>query len=294
MKKIPSTELIINKDGSIYHLNLLPDDIADTIILVGDPDRVGMVSKYFDKIILKKQKREFITHTGYLNKKKLTVISTGIGTDNIDIVLNELDALVNIDFKTRKVKSKLTSLNFIRIGTSGALNKNIPVDSFVVSEMAIGLDGLLNYYKIAYTEKEKRICRKFTQHFSELSLYNKFPFAQPYLVSASNELLKKFARDAIVGTTVSSQGFYAPQGRILRGELNFPKYFEMLTDFSLSDCILTNFEMETSAIYGLSRILGHHPLSCNAIIGNRITKQFSKDAYKTVDELIKFILEKIG
>ena len=293
MNTIPSTELILNEDGSIYHLHLKPGDIADTIILVGDPDRVGMVSKYFDKIIIKKQKREFVTHTGFFKKKMLTVISTGIGTDNIDIVLNELDALANIDFKKRKIKSKLTSLNFIRVGTSGALQKNTPVDSIVISEMAIGMDGLMNYYPIDFSNTEKNITKKFKRHLSMYSYPKNNLIALPYTISASPELAALFSDKAINGTTISTSGFYAPQGRVLRGKLTMKNYFEVITGFSTGDVQPTNFEMETSAIYGLSRILGHRAVSCNAIIGNRVTKQFSEDSYKMVDKLIRFVLERI-
>ena len=280
---LKESELVLNSDGSVYHLELLPEDIGQTVILVGDPDRVEMVSSHFDSVILRKQKREFITHTGYLNNVKLTVLSTGIGTDNIDIVLNELDALANIDLKTGTIKSELTSLNIVRIGTSGSMQADIDIDESVVSTHGLGLDSLMNHYKIAYTKTETDYAFALT---NELNI----SYLHPYLVAASPMLLNKF--DGFKsGVTATCSGFYAPQGRQLRAAPNYPDIIDRLTHFKKDDLVITNFEMETAAIYGLSRILGHHALSINAIMANRILKKFSKHPHLTVALTIRKVLE---
>lgn len=280
---LKESELVLNNDGSVYHLELLPEDIGQTIILVGDPDRVAMVSAHFDSVILRKQKREFITHTGFLKNVKLTVISTGIGTDNIDIVLNELDALANIDLKTGTIKPTLTSLNIVRIGTSGSMQAHIDIDESVVSSHGLGLDSLMNHYKINYTESE-------VAYAQALSIELKIPYLHPYLVSASPILLKKF--DGFKsGVTATCSGFYAPQGRQLRAAPNYPDIIDRLTHFKKDNLVITNFEMETSAIYGLARMLGHNALSINAIMANRILKKFSKHPHLTVEMTIRKALE---
>jgi uridine phosphorylase len=289
MSAIAASELIINNRGAIYHVNCRPEEIARTVITVGDPDRVKEVSKYFDKIEYRNQHREFITHTGYLGKKRLTVTSTGIGPDNIDIVLNELDALANIDFDTRTVKSSLTPLNIIRVGTSGSLQKEIPVDSFVASTHGLGLDNLLNFYVHANNEEEKQVLHAFNTH-TQLQQ----GISAPYITGASMMLLKEFVKDFHQGITVTCPGFYGPQGRVLRMGLSQPQLIDRLTSFNFGNHRISNFEMETSAIYGMGKILGHHCLSLSAIVANRISKEFSKDGNAAVDKLIRKTLEIIS
>ena len=286
MSRIAESELIINNRGAIYHLDCIPTEIATNIITVGDPDRVKEVSKHFDKIECKNQHREFVTHTGYIGNKRISCISTGIGTDNIDIVLNELDALVNIDFTTRQIKEQLTHLNIIRIGTSGSLQKNIPVDSFVASSHGLGIDNLLNFYLLQNNNEEEQLVQQF---ITQTQLHNKF--AHPYISSASGFLLKHFVTGFHQGITVTCPGFYGPQGRVLRMGLANAALIDNLTSFSFGNHRISNFEMETAGIYGLSKILGHHCLSLNAIVANRITKEFSKDANATVENLIKKSLQ---
>lgn len=289
MNRIAESELIINHRGAVYHLDVRPDEIADNIITVGDPDRAKEVSKHFDKIETQCQHREFVTHTGWLGKKRISVVSTGIGPDNIDIVLNELDALVNIDFETRTIKSSLNQLNIIRIGTSGALQADIPVDSYVASTHAIGIDNLLNYYTHTIDEDENQILQKFIQH-TKLSE----KFSQPYITRSGASLLKHFTDGFFHGITVTCPGFYGPQGRVLRLGLSNPGLIDALTTFSSGNNRITNFEMETSAIYGLGNLLGHQCLSLSAIVANRVKKEFSKDGGLAVQNLIKKSLDIIG
>ena len=284
---ISDADLIINPDGSIYHLNLLPEDVSDTVITVGDPERVGDVSKYFDSIALKKGRREFITHTGYLNGKRITVVSTGIGTDNIDIVLNELDALVNIDFATRTVKDTLTSLNIIRIGTSGAIQKDIPMGTILASSFGLGLDALMRYYTYEPQQKEAEILHSFNAHLSSTQ------HLQPYLTSADEGLLNTIGKDLLQGITVTAPGFYAPQGRRVRAVGTLPNLIPLLNSFHHDSLRLTNLEMETAGIYALSRVLGHKALSINAILASRVDFQFSKDPAAIVDEAIKLVLGRL-
>ena len=286
--KIEESELILNPDGSIYHLNILPEDISDTIFLVGDPDRVEEVSRYFDKIEVKKQKREFITHTGYIGNKRLTCISTGIGTDNVDIVLTELDALVNIDLKTRVIKNELTALNFIRIGTCGSLQHDIPVDSFLASEYGVGLDALLGFYNFEVSEEDKQFLEPIIPIVRNLKVH-------PVIVKGSEMLLNTVAKDIRKGVTLTNCGFYGPQGRTVRIAPKDKNYIDELSAITLpGNRKLSNMEMETSAIYGLSKLMGHHALSCNAIIANRVDGTFSTDPHKATDNLIRYLLEKIG
>lgn len=280
--RIAESELIINSRGAVYHLDVRPDELAHTIITVGDPDRVGAVSKHFDKIESKHQHREFVTHTGYIGNKRLSVVSTGIGTDNIDIVFNELDALVNIDFETRLVKPALTSLQIIRLGTSGALQESIPVDSFVVSSHGLGLDNLMNYYAFENTAAEKQLMQSFRGQ-----VFLQPGGANPCLFEASAKLQALFTEGFHTGITVTCPGFYAPQGRVLRGTLSNPDLIDHLTNFNYEHHRITNFEMETSAIYGMGRVLGHECLSISAIVANRIRKEFSKDGGAAVAALIE-------
>lgn len=289
MNRIAESELIINNRGAVYHINTRPDEIGDIIITVGDPDRVGEVSKHFDKIECKNNHREFAVHTGYLGNKRLSCVSTGIGPDNIDIVLNELDALVNIDFETRTIKNSLKSLNIIRFGTSGSLQQAIPVDSFVASTHGLGLDNLLHFYRLENNEEEKQLIHAFNTH-TQLSTGN----VSPYINMASVSLLKEFTTNYFQGITVTCPGFYGPQGRVLRLGLGYPQLVDNLTTFSFGNHHITNFEMETSAIYGLGKMLGHHCLSLSAIVANRITKEFSKDGALAVQNLIKQSLNVIA
>ena len=288
MNQIAASELIINSRGAAYHVNCRPEEIANTIITVGDPERVKEVSKYFDSIEFENQHREFVTHTGYIGKKRISVTSTGIGPDNIDIVLNELDALVNIDFETRTVKEILTQLNIIRVGTSGSLQKEIPVDSFVASTHAIGLDNLMNFYRHTNNDEEMALQQAFITHTQINSLTN------PYVFGASSALLKEFVEGVHQGITVTCPGFYGPQGRVLRLGLAKPNLIDHLSTFSCGNHRISNFEMETSAIYGLGKMLGHHCLSLSAIVANRISQEFSADGGLAVENLIKKTLETIA
>jgi len=281
MQAIAESELIINSRGAIYHLDLRPEELASTVFTVGDPDRVSAVSRHFDTIEHKTQHREFVSHTGYIGKKRVTVVSTGIGTDNIDIVLNELDALVNIDFSTRTIKKEFTPLTIIRIGTSGSLQKDIPADSFVASTHGLGIDNLLNFYRYEPADNETELLQAFT---TQTQLHQRL--AQPYLSGASATLLRHFTEGFHHGITVTCPGFYGPQGRVLRLGLNQPELIDRLTGFSYGPHRITNFEMETAGIYGLGRLLGHHCLSLSAIVANRISRTFSPDGHKAVEKLI--------
>ena len=289
MRVIEESELIINPDGSIYHLHITPDQIADDIIVVGDPGRVEIISSYFDTIEHKVYNREFVTHTGMFKGKRFTVLATGIGTDNIDIVMNELDALVNIDLKTRQVKSTHRSLNIIRLGTSGALQEDIPVDSFVFSTYGLGLDGLLNFYR----DRDKVIEKDMTESFYKYSKWNK-ELTKPYIVKASEELEKKISEGMFKGITATAPGFYGPQGRVLRLELENPEINSSLESFVFDSNRVTNFEMETSALYGLGKMLGHNTATVCAIIANRYNRTYSKDYKKTVNKLIEVLLERLS
>jgi uridine phosphorylase len=288
-KMIQSSELILNPDRSVYHLNLRPENIAHDIIFVGDQNRVEKITQSFDSIEFSTQKREFKTQTGTLKGKRITVLSTGIGPDNIDIVMNELDALVNINLETREIKEQLTSLNIIRIGTSGSLQADIPVDSFVLSKFGIGLDNMLRSYLIdEVTEKEME--NAFIKH-TNWDLQK----GKPYAISCSEMLEDKIFSDAMhKGITATSGGFYGPQGRVLRLNIQDSSLNDKLTDFNFEGNRVTNLEMETAAIYGLGKLLGHNCLSLNAIIANRASGTFSADPYKAVDELIAYTLDKLS
>lgn len=289
MQRIAESELIINRRGAIYHLDLRPEELAETIITVGDPDRVKLVSKHFDSIEYKGQFREFVTHTGYIGKKRVTVLSTGIGPDNIDIVFNELDALVNIDFKSRTIKPQLTVLNVIRIGTSGSLQKDIPVDSYLVSTHGLGIDNLLNFYRNSQNDEDKQLLHSFVTH---TQLHNSISY--PYINSCGASLMKHFVKDFHHGITVTCPGFYGPQGRILRLGLSNPGMIDRLSDFAFGQHRITNFEMETAAIYGLGKMLGHHCLSLSAIVANRVHGNFSDNAHDAIQKLIEKSVDIIG
>ncbi len=283
--KISPTDLIINQDGTIYHLNLHPENIADIIIAVGDPDRVKFVSQYFDSIELQVSKREFVTHTGYLNGKRLSVISSGIGTDNVEILMNELDALVNIDFNTSEVKPEHKTLNIIRLGTSGSLQENIPVNSFVVSKLGIGLDALGFFYETEPNETVKKIKEDFELEF------------MPYCNAAGNDLFQLFTQNTpdnwFTGATVTCPGFYAPQGRTLRYNPKIERLLHKMNQFFHEGITLTNLEMETAGYYLMGKILGHEVLSISAILANRMTNEFSQQADIQVDNLIRSALKKL-
>jgi len=291
MPIIPESELILHPNGSIYHLHLSPEDLADTVITVGDPERVQEVSKYFDDIEFKIAKREFVTHTGHLGGKRLSVISTGIGTDNIDIVLNELDALVNIDLNTRQPRANRRSLDIVRIGTSGSLRADLPLDSFVASAYAVGLDNLMHFYHYQNSLPEASLYDALREHFEEIGR----PPVQPYVFEGNAHLLKQIAADWAQGITLTCPGFYGPQGRqlIAKGKLG-KQWLDDLGKFKFKDLPLSNFEMETAGIYGLSRTLGHRALSCSVLLANRITQQFSANPQASIDRLIRAVLERIS
>lgn len=287
---IKESELILNPDGSIYHLNLRPEQVADTIILVGDPNRVPRVSAYFDTIEFSTQKREFCTHTGTYKGKRLTALSTGIGPDNIDIVINELDALFNIDLHTRKPKEQLTSLNIVRFGTSGSLQADIPVDSFVLSSHGLGMDNMLHAYKDAPNVREIAMEEAFMAH----TQWNTDK-GRPYIVGCGEILKQQLLTDKVFeGITGTAPGFYGPQGRMLRLPVQDPTLNDKLHSFNYKGYRMTNLEMETSAIYGLSKLLGHQAVSLNAIIANRAAGTFTKDTKKVVENLIVYGLEQLA
>jgi len=286
---IKDSELILNSDGSIFHLHLKPENIADHIILVGDQARVNTISGFFENIEFETQNREFKTVTGWFNDEKITVISTGIGTDNIDIVMNELDALVNIDLESRKIKNEKKSLNIIRIGTSGGLQEELPVNSFLVSEKSIGFDGLLAFY----ADREKVCDLPFEKAFRQFTGWND-SLPTPYVVNASKYLKNKFqVPDFQTGVTISAPGFYGPQGRILRLELAMPDLNQKIEKFRFNGSIITNFEMESSAIYGLSKMLGHQALTVCLIIANRVTKEANQNYRETMQIMIKKVLDQL-
>ncbi|MFD2823509.1 nucleoside phosphorylase [Lacinutrix iliipiscaria] len=285
---IKDSELILNPDGSIYHLNLRPEHLADTIITVGDPDRVQSVTKHFDTIEFTTKKREFHTQTGTYKGKRLTVISTGIGTDNIDIVFNELDALVNIDFNTREIKKELTTLKIIRIGTSGSIQEAIPIDAFLISEYAAGFDSLLHFYKsehIQHLDISKALVQQ-TNWFNKKS--------EPYVVTCDSDLFQQLnSSQTVKGFTATNVGFYGPQGRVLRLPIQDHALNDKLASFDYKGMAITNLEMETAGIYGIAKLLGHKALSMNAIIANRATGEFSPDPKAVVDNLIIYTLNKL-
>lgn len=288
MKKIAESELVLNNDGSVYHLKLRPEHISDTILIVGDQGRVETISKQFTNIEYKIQNREFVTHTGIYNGKRLTALSTGIGTDNIDIVLNELDALVNIDLEKRIIREKLKSLNIVRLGTSGALQGDIPVDNFVMSEFGLGCDGLMNFYKTDKNIYEDKMADAFIKHMKWSP-----KLARPYIVKGSEILMKKLGEGLFKGITATASGFYGPQGRQLRIEPVDAEMNDKMQTFNFNGNRIMNFEMETSALYGLGAVLGHNTLTICCIIANRVIRQFSKDYKKGVEKMVQLVLDRI-
>ncbi len=287
MSKFSDTDLILQKDGSVYHLNLLPNHISDTIIAVGDPNRVNQVSKFFDEIEFEMNQREFITCVGLFNGKRVTVMSTGIGTDNIEIFLTELDALVNIDLKKRELKSKRKKLKIIRVGTSGALQEDIAIGTHLVSQYAVGFDNLMDFYSLPQTSFETMIAKDIQRQVGVAFT--------PYVVKGSESLFTQIGQGMVVGNTVTTPGFYAPQGRALRLSIRYPKLVEELNYYHNQEhnFWLTNFEMETAAYYALGRMLEHDVISVNAILANRIRNEFSPNPAKIVDALIQQVLERI-
>jgi uridine phosphorylase len=285
MPKISETDLILNPDGSVYHLNLLPRHISETIITVGDPSRVYMVSQYFDEVEFEMNKREFITHVGKFKGKKITVISTGIGTDNIEIFFSEIDALVNIDLKTREPKARKKRLKIIRIGTSGALQEDVAVGTHLLTDYAVGFDNLMTFYDLPMDDFETGIAH-------DLQKKTGLPF-MPYVVRGADTLREQVGLDMMIGNTVTCPGFYAPQGRELRIPIRFPRLLEDLNYYHKGNFWLTNLEMETSGYYAMARLLGHDVLSVNAIIANRIKNRFSKNPNKVIESLIEKVLERI-
>jgi uridine phosphorylase len=287
MPKLSEADLVLNPDGSVYHLSLLPAHISDTILTVGDPGRVNVISKFFDSIEFEMNRREFITQVGTYRGKRITVISTGIGTDNVEIFFTEIDALVNIDLKTREPKSRKRKLKIIRIGTSGAVQEDIPMGSHLISDYAVGFDNLMSFYDLKQDTLEQAIA-------ADMRKEVKLPFT-PYIVRGSESLRKQMASEMILGNTITAPGFYAPQGREMRIPVRFPRLLEDLNryHYRTADFWLTNFEMETAGYYALGRLLGHEVLSANAIIANRIKNKFSKNPEKIVEDLVKKILDRV-
>ncbi|MBT8295940.1 MAG: nucleoside phosphorylase [Gramella sp.] len=283
-----ASELILNEDGSVYHLGLLPEDLANIVITVGDPDRVPFVSNHFETIEVKKHKREFCTHTGTYKGKRITVMSTGMGTDNIDIAITELDLLVNIDLQAKKEKKDQQNLTIVRIGTTGSISKEIPVGSFVLSEMALGFDGLMHYYQ-AEEHLEEDIADAFTRQTNWSPKK-----AAPYAVKGGEQVLAQLRSSITVkGFTGTNIGFYGPQGRALRLELPDPDMNKKIAAFNYNGWSLTNLEMETSGIYGMSKLLGHDAASMNLVVANRATGEFAENAAELMDEMIIYTLDKL-
>lgn len=291
MATIKSSELITNPDGSIFHLHLLPEDLADDVILVGDPGRVEMIASHFDQIELKKSNREFYTITGTYHNHRISVISTGIGPDNIDIVVNELDALANINLKTKEIKGGMRALNIVRIGTSGSVQADLPVNSFVISEKSIGCDGVLRFYA-----NNEQVCdQPFEDAFIGYCQWNRTT-ARPYVVNASAELVNRLHTEGktVKGVTLTAVGFYGPQGRVLRLPLAMPGINDRITAFRFGEYKVTNYEMESAAITGLSNLLGHHAATICLIIANRITGDASADYHSHMEKLVKYTLEQLA
>lgn len=287
MARLNEADLVLNRDGSVYHLNLLPKHISDTVLTVGDPSRVNAISQFFDSIEFEMNRREFITQVGRYKGKRITVISTGMGTDNIEIFFTEIDALVNIDLKTREPKSRRKKLRIIRIGTSGALQEDIALGSYLVTDYAVGFDNLMAFYDLKQDDIERSIGEDIKKKI-------KLPFT-PYVVKGSEALRKQIGSDMIVGNTITAPGFYAPQGRSIRVPIKYPKLLDSLNAYhhKAADFWLANFEMETAGYYSMARLLGHEALSVNAIIANRIKNQFAPDHNSIMERLIQIILDRI-
>ena len=287
MKRLASSELILNPDGSLYHIHLRPEHLARKIILVGDPQRVPMISSYFDKVDFVFENREIVTHTGYLNKVRLTVMSTGMGPDNIDIVMNEIDALVNVNLITRTVKEKHTSLDIVRLGTSGAVQPDIPVDVFAMATHGLGIDGLLHFYKHRY------VCdRKMTRSFIRQTRWPKI-LAEPYAVKGSDALAKQLGEGFIKGITITAPGFYGPQGREIRLGTAYPTLNKRIAAFRYKDQRIINFEMETSALYAFGKMLGHNTLTVCSVLANRPKETYSRNPKAATVKLIKLVLNRL-
>jgi len=284
---IKESELIINADGSIYHLNLKPEHIPENIILVGDPGRVERISRHFSKIEHRSSNREIFAHIGYFNNQRLMVMSTGMGTDNMDIIMNELDALVNVDFKTRTIKEQLKSLNIVRLGTSGAVQADIPVGSHAASSYGLGLDGLLPFYLSEHVT-ETAISNHFIQ---QVNWPDDLPY--PYFAKCSEELFKRIAPGMVSGITATAPGFFGPQGRVVRMPLKYPHLMEKFQHFRFEGERIINFEMETSALYGLGKMLGHNTLTVCAVIANRASRTYLGDYKPVIDELIEIVLNRM-
>lgn len=285
MPEYSESDLIVNPDGSIYHLNLRPEHLAEKIITVGDPGRVHRISRHFDSVDFEMNKREFITHTGYYKGKRITVISSGMGTDNVEILMNELDALVNIDLQKREPYAKKKKLRIIRIGTSASIQEDLRIGSHVISEYAIGMDPMIHFYRMEMSEKEEEICTKLQQKIG-------LPYL-PYCVRGSQELIDQFKPEMVLGNTVTCHGFYAPQGRTLRIPIRYPDLIQQLNYFHVGDFWLTNLEMETAGYYALANLLDHEIISLNAILANRIKGKFAGDPNLIIDSLIEKVLDKI-
>ncbi len=288
MPVIKNTDLLVCEDGSIYHLALQPEQLADTVIIVGDPDRVGLISNHFDTVECRISNREFNTHTGMLKGLRITVLSTGIGTDNIDIVMNELDALANIDLSSRKVKPEHRTLNVIRIGTSGSIQADVPVGSFALSTYGLGLDNLMHYYDNGSNTLDLEMSAAFMKHTG----WNE-NLSKPYFTKGSEELIRKFEKGTVKGITATAPGFYGPQGRVLRLGLADPELNEKIRSFRYKDERVINFEMETSALYGLGSLLGHRVMTVCALIANRATNETWPDHKALIGKLIDLVLERL-
>ncbi len=289
MEKLKNSQLIVTAEGAIYHINIRPENLAENIIIVGDPGRVEKISQHFDAIEFQAQNREIKTHTGRIGAKRITVMSTGMGPDNIDIVLNELDALVNIDLQNKTVKKEHKSLNIVRLGTSGAVQKEIPVDSFVASKYGLGLDGLMNFYNPPQGIIEKEMVDVLIEQ-------TRWPkeWARPYIVKGTESLMTKIGFDMLQGITATAPGFYGPQGRILRMKLAQPDFNQRIEAYRFGEEKIFNYEMETSALYGLGRSLGHNVLTVCLVIANRITEDYSANHHRKIEELIKVVLERLS
>lgn len=284
-----TAELMVDEKGQIYHLGLKPEDIADIIICVGDPDRVEMISRHFDRIEVKKRNREFVTHTGYFHNRRLSVISSGIGVDNMEIVMHELDALANIDLQQRKVNSALKSLRIIRLGTSGSLVNEIPLNSFIISNYAIGLDTLFNFYPIPLSAEEKEGHKQLITYFGRAG-----KILHPYFIKGCSQLLAQLQEGCHQGITVTAPGFFAAQGRLLRVKPIFPELLELFRHFSFLDKSVVNLEMETSSLYSFGNMLNHHCITITAVITNRMTGEMSKNPQQAVENLIETMLPRIA
>lgn len=288
IEMIHPSELVLNNDGSIYHLHLHPEQLANKIILAGDPGRIELISSKFDNVECRIQNREFITHTGTYNNQRISAIATGIGTDNIDIVLNELDALVNVDLENRIEKKEKKSLEFVRIGTCGSLQEDVPSDEVVASSHAVGLDGLLNFYDFEMTSTEEELLSKFKEHMKWKEGLN-----APYMASANSDLFNRISQGLHIGITITANGFYAPQGRSIRLKPRITDQNSLLRSFNFNEHRILNYEMETSALYGLSRLLGHKACTVCAVVANRYANSFSKNYKVVIEELVDRVLDRL-